>query len=254
MPAAASRLLKKKVADSGQAVAFRNLKVVEAKTPKAEERNPVKSSLAEPVKNTARASVETKTSAQEAKLLIETAEPETIVEEVPEYATVESIAQPKTQNARPETVAQAGLLQNIRKQIANRQNGNGEPKAIPLTDERLQASWKNFSQQLKENKNPAAQSFDMARLRIIDSSVFEVISNNNLEQKFIEQERRNLSEYLVAEFNNRSLLFSIIVDENATVQEPVERTLTARDQYLEIIKQYPLVKELKDRLRMELDY
>jgi DNA polymerase III subunit gamma/tau len=123
-----------------------------------------------------------------------------------------------------------------------------------LDDEKLQACWKTFSQQLKENKNPAAQSFDMARLRIIDNSVFEVISNNNLEQKFIEQERRNLSDYLVREFNNRQLLFSIIVDGNAMPQEPVERTLTAKDQYLEMIKHYPLVKELKDRLRLDLDY
>lgn len=245
---------KKKVADSGQAVAFRNLKVVEAKTTKTETR---KTSSAEPVKNTTRVVPQN----TEAKLLIATEEPETIVEEVPEYT---SIVKPETfsrqsvgeggQNPKPETTAKTGRLNDIRQQIASRQNGNSESKAIPLEMEKLQASWKAFSQQLKENKNPAAQSFDMARLHIVDNSVFEVITNNNLEQKFIEQERRNLSEYLVSEFNNRSLLFSIIVDGNAAAQEPVERTLTAKDQYLEIIKQYPLVKDLKDRLRMELDY
>jgi DNA polymerase-3 subunit gamma/tau len=246
--------VKKKVADNGQAVAFRNLKVVEVKTPKAAIQNQKTISSnapVEPVKTTAR--TELKTAQQpEAKLLIDTEEPETIVEEVREYTSIVKPSQPETQKIEP--VATAGRLQNLRKEIASRQNGNSENKAIPLEQEKLQACWKNFSQQLKENKNPAAQSFDMARLQIIDSSVFEVITNNNLEQKFIEQERRNLSEYLVGEFNNRQLLFSIIVDGNATPQEPVERTLTAKDQYIEIIKQYPLVKDLRDRLRMELDY
>jgi DNA polymerase-3 subunit gamma/tau len=163
-------------------------------------------------------------------------------------------SQPETHNPKLETVSKPGLLQNIRQQIANRQNGNSENKIIPLDEEKLQNSWKNFSQQLKENKNPAAQSFDMARLRIMSEGVFEVVTNNNLEQKFIEQERRNLSEFLVREFNNRSLLFSILIDADAAPQEPAQKTMTAKDQYLEIIKQYPLVKELRDKLRMELDY
>jgi DNA polymerase-3 subunit gamma/tau len=30
--------------------------------------------------------------------------------------------------------------------------------------------------------------------------------------------------------------------------------LNTREQYLKIIEEYPLVKELKDRLRLELDY
>jgi DNA polymerase-3 subunit gamma/tau len=251
---------KKKVADGAQAVAFRNLKVVEAKNIKPGNRSSVPKT-AEPLKTTARA-----TKSSEAKLVVETegaafaqamaGEPETIVEEVPEYASIgKTISpEPKTESPKTETASSASRLLNLRKEIANRQNGNSEPKAIPLDEAKLQESWKNFSQQLKDNKNPAAQSFDMARLHIIDSGVFEVITNNNLEQKFIEQERRVLSEFLVREFNNRSLLFSIIVGENTTVQEPVERTLTAKDQYLEIIRQYPLVKELKDKLRMELDY
>jgi DNA polymerase-3 subunit gamma/tau len=33
-----------------------------------------------------------------------------------------------------------------------------------------------------------------------------------------------------------------------------EAPMTARDQYMKLIEEYPLVKELKDRLRLELDY
>jgi DNA polymerase-3 subunit gamma/tau len=34
----------------------------------------------------------------------------------------------------------------------------------------------------------------------------------------------------------------------------VDRPLNKREQFLQIVEQYPLVKELKDRLRLELDY
>jgi DNA polymerase-3 subunit gamma/tau len=228
---------KKKVADNAQAVAFRSLKLVEAKPIKSAAR-PVTKTAPEPAPKKAEKPVE-------AKLIIEE-EPVMVVEE--DYPTPAQVKKEKPAAAKP------GMLQSLRQQIASRQNNQGENKIIPLDEKKLQACWQNFTQQLKDNKNPAAQSFVMARLQINSESAFDVITNNNLEQKFIEQERRNLSEFLVGEFNNRSLLFTILVDENAAPQEPAERTLTSKDQYLEIIKQYPLVKELKDRLRMELDY
>ena len=125
---------------------------------------------------------------------------------------------------------------------------------IALDDEKLNERWKQFAQKLKDNKNPASQSFDLARLRVIDGNSFEVSTNNSLEQKFIEAESRNLSEYLQQIFNNRTLRFNIVVDENAVIQEPIERPLSTPEKYQLIVSQYPLVKELKDKLKMELDY
>src|SRR5687768_8512108 len=79
---------KKKVADGGQAVAFRNLKMVEAKNIKpAEKSTTTKTASPEPVKATARAATKP-TQPAEAKLLVETEGPETIVEEVPEYTPI----------------------------------------------------------------------------------------------------------------------------------------------------------------------
>jgi len=34
----------------------------------------------------------------------------------------------------------------------------------------------------------------------------------------------------------------------------VDIPLSSKEQYLKLVEQYPLVKELKDRLRLELDY
>jgi DNA polymerase-3 subunit gamma/tau len=37
-------------------------------------------------------------------------------------------------------------------------------------------------------------------------------------------------------------------------KKPVQTHLSTKEQYLKMIEQYPLVKELKDKLRLELDY
>jgi DNA polymerase-3 subunit gamma/tau len=93
----------------------------------------------------------------------------------------------------------------------------------------------------------------MARLVITSENSFEVVSNNNLELKFIEGERRELSEYVQAKFNNRTLLFSIIVTDNPVGFVQTERPLSTKEQYVKIIEQYPLVNELRSRLKLGFD-
>ena len=144
-------------------------------------------------------------------------------------------------------------LSKIRKQFANRQREE-EQLFKPLEDIALKEAWQMYTQKLKENKHSATQSFERAGLKVIDQGQFEVIANNNLEQKFIEQEKRNLSDWLKQVLNNKSLSFSVIIRENQVQESPDEKHLSKREQYQQIIEQYPLVKELKDRLRLELDY
>lgn len=162
--------------------------------------------------------------------------------------------QPGTSNTKPETTSgKLGSLNSLRQQFIGKPiEDAGQP--IPLSQEKLQEYWQQFSQQLKEAKNPANQSFNMATLVIQDHQTFEVQTNNNLEQKFIEGERRVLSEYLQQLFNNRQLLFTITVCENTNItQEPVEKPVSLKEKYQQIVEQYPLVKELRDRLKLEVD-
>ena len=81
-----------------------------------------------------------------------------------------------------------------------------------------------------------------------------MLSNNNLEHRFIEQERRFLSEFLQEKFNNRTLTYSLSVSENPVHHVPIEKTINKRDQFLQIVEQYPIIRDLKDRLKLELDY
>lgn len=236
-------LVKKKLVDKATAVAFKGLRVI--KEPSSTSRN----------------AGTTKKKTESAKLVIEedaekliTADQEShdIIDQKP-TATKAQAAEP-AQPKPPQNQEIQAQLQNLRKKIADKQNGNGESKIIPVEPGNLQESWKNFTQQLKDNKNSAAQSFELARLQVLSENSFEVITNNNLEQKFIEQERRNLSEYLQQLFNNKTLYFNIIIDENATPFEPGERPLNSKEQFQKIAEQYPMVKELKDRLKLDLDW
>ena len=130
---------------------------------------------------------------------------------------------------------------------------NGK-EIIPLEPELLRKHWQILSGKLKESRNPAFQSFDNAELRILDAGSFEVVTNNNLEQRFIEQEKRGASEYLQAVFHNKALFFSVIVSETPRDYVAPEKTASKRDQYIQMVEQYPIIKELKDTLRLELDY
>jgi DNA polymerase-3 subunit gamma/tau len=154
---------------------------------------------------------------------------------------------------KPTGGASLGSLSKIRQQFSSRLQNN-ETQVRPLEADALAKAWAAYAQQLRENKNPAVQSLELAVLRIMDASNFEVVTANNLEQKFIEQEKRTLSEFLQKEFANRAISFTVIVEERPDTEQPETRPLNTREQFLQIIEQYPLVKELKDRLKLELDY
>ena len=86
------------------------------------------------------------------------------------------------------------------------------------------------------------------------SKRFEIITNNNLEQRFVEQEKRKLSDLLQERFGNKNISFAVIIREKSADHIHLEKNLSKREQFQQISEIYPLVKELKDRLKLELDY
>jgi DNA polymerase-3 subunit gamma/tau len=148
-----------------------------------------------------------------------------------------------------------GSLSRIRQQFASQSQNDDAASSRPLEPEALHRAWQQYADYLRENRNPAVQSLELAELRIVDHQTFEVVTGNNLEQKFIEQEKRNLSDHLQKVFVNKALSFSVTIEEKAAdSQETTDRPMNKREQFQQIVDQYPLVKELKDRLRLELDY
>ena len=145
-----------------------------------------------------------------------------------------------------------GALSKIRQEVLNRKSVSAEIK--PLDSGTLTEIWNQFTADLKKNKNSAAQSFEGAELIILDDQKFNILTNNNLEQRFIEQEKRGLSDLLQDKFQNKNISFSVTVREQPLQAVSQEKTLSRREQFQQIVDLYPLVKELKDKLKLELDY
>ena len=155
---------------------------------------------------------------------------------------------------KPSSGGKKSLLDKMRHQMAG-EGGGKEGESIPLVIEDLQKQWACFTDKLKEqSKNSHVTVFNNAKLDVVNDEGFSITVSTTLEQKFIEQEKVQLLEFLKDCFKNRNLTFSIIIEELPKENNSVEATLNTRQQYLRVIEKYPLVKELKDRLRMELDY
>ena len=151
-------------------------------------------------------------------------------------------------------VTSFGALSKIRQEVVNRKPATASSELKPLEDIPLMEVWNQFTSDLKKNKNSAAQSFESAELRILDEQRFEILTNNNLEQRFVEQEKRKLSDLLQEKFRNKNISFSVIIRELSADHIFLEKTLSKREQFQQIAEIYPLVKELKDKLKLELDY
>ncbi|WP_300597435.1 DNA polymerase III subunit gamma/tau [Niabella sp.] len=124
----------------------------------------------------------------------------------------------------------------------------------PLSQDTLEAAWAAFIVVLKENKNSAAQSFDLAQLKVLDDNSFYVYTANAIEYRFIESCKTQASEFLQKQLSNSQLQFYITKRENVETPESNEpRPMTAVQQYQKMIEKYPIVKELKEKLKMELD-
>lgn len=221
-------LSKKKVVEPAKSMAFRNIKPFVLK-PSTEESIALKKSP----------------STSAAKLIIETTatEKNIVKEDSPAFK-------------QPATGTKISALDKIRKQYkanGNNGNGNGNPNHTLEKDELVKA-WAAYVIKLKEAKNPAAQPFELATLRIIDDNTFEVVTANSIEKQFIEQDRNHVFAFLLEKLQNRLLQFSVIIEESAENRPEIELTLSSKEQFQKMAELYPLVWELKERLKLDLDY
>ena len=229
----ASGLDKKKIVDTARALPFRNLRPIAVTQPAAKSPAPAP----EPVKE------------KGAKLTIETAE-EIKPQVDPRQKPVSPATAPANGNGRPKI----GSLESLRQKIRQENCDEGVVADHPLEMASLKKAWTQYITQLKAEKNPAWQSFEVAELVIKDPNCFEAVVNNNINHRFLEFERNKVSFYLQKELCNRQLQFGIVLQESDQPARVQDLPLSSKEQYQKIIEQYPLVKELRDKLRLELDY
>ncbi len=153
----------------------------------------------------------------------------------------------------PEVKTSLGSLMSIRKKITQK-NNEGGAEIKPLTEEELHAAWGLFVERLRGKSNfSAVTNFRAAELKIIDQNTIEIITQGDIHKAFIEVERTDLITHLQEYFNNRTLVYQLTIVEKEEQEVVGEKPLTRREQYFKIIEEYPLVKELKEKLKLELE-
>lgn len=239
-------LEKTRIADSARSVAFKAIAPIAVKSVKAQEIKAQAKPAQRPV-------------SEEPKLIIETPKPKAapvaVQDPQPSYTPPPA---PQPVPAAPAAQSNGngkklGSLASIRQQAAANYTGHTIVD-MPLQMEALQKGWLAFIEHLKQTKNPAWQSFEVAQLNIIDEQSFEAVVGNNINQKFLELERNKASDFLKKELHNRMLQFIITLVEAPVEEVVIERPLSSKEQYYLIAEQFPMVKELRERLGLNLDF
>jgi len=147
------------------------------------------------------------------------------------------------------------LLESLRDQHITNRVSEIKKNAIAVTAENLEEHWNCFKEKLKQqSKHSVVTTFNNAQLQVVNEQHFSITVSASLEQKFIEQEKTTLLEYLKDCFHNRNIGFTVLVNEQIKERSTAEPALTTREKYQKAVEQYPMIKELKDRLKLELDY
>jgi DNA polymerase-3 subunit gamma/tau len=229
------QLSKKKQLETVKPVSFKTISPIAVTSLKKQESKTVSPKIKQQV-----------SSNNEAKLVIEK-EAEVKQQKPKAESTVTSVKEPKIK------ISKLRSLEKIREKVAEE---NRNSRTIELNEEELYIAWGKYIDILMTtNKKPIVSNFKTAKLNVIDENCIEIVTQSSFQQKFIEAERGELITHFQSHFNNRSLIYRLKVEpESENDEAPKEEVLNTKQQYLRIIEQYPLVKELKDKLGMQLDY
>ena len=230
---------KKKIVDKTKAVQFRALKPVQVKEIVASGKAPV-------VNN--------------AKLMVEEPEqtPEATINK-PQHSipivTETSIQTPSASNAatKPTSPSLKGGLSKLREKIAAESSSVANQQR-DIDPEGLKIAWQEYILKLKTAaKHSVVSIFEMMECRMKSPVDFEVVVYGTIQQGFFKQEKTALLLHVQHFFKNPNINIHVELIEDPEDDTPSERPLTVREQFQLMTEKYPLVKELKDRLGMQLD-
>jgi DNA polymerase-3 subunit gamma/tau len=219
---------KKKIAEQNKAVAFKSIPFILAPT--------AKSSASKP-KIASKENIATLIVEEPKQKLTEKSNPKTeknaVVEENPKI--------------------KLGSLSKIRDQINSQLNKTVE--STVLCSESLNEAWETYINKLNsQNNHSAATNFKMAELNIIDQNTIEIITESKIQQKFIEAERAGLTDHLQHFFKNNFLKYSLKLVEKVTAKEKEPKAMNAKEHFANLSQQFPLVKVLKEKLKLDLEF
>lgn len=171
------------------------------------------------------------------------------VEENTNVAVAESVAATLVQSKTKKS-----LLSALKDKYGDQYNIEEVAEAEPLEMTKLRECWLGFAAKLEEQqKHSASNTFKLAQLSIESDTKVLITVNALVQQKFVEQEKMMLAECIQKTFHNHAIQLQVVVSDDIKEEINPFLIMNSRERYNYIASQYPLVKELKERLRLEID-
>jgi len=163
------------------------------------------------------------------------------------------VVKPVIAEVKKESPMKMGSLIKIREQIAQQNNLNNGTRVLDI--DTLTEAWNLYIEKITAASNhTAVTNFKLSTIQITDENNFEIITDTVIQQKFIEAERSELVSYMQQYFNNNQLKYKITINEKAPEVENGPKPITAKEHYKMLTEEYPLIKELKEKLKLDLEY
>ncbi|WP_298731793.1 DNA polymerase III subunit gamma/tau [uncultured Chitinophaga sp.] len=146
-------------------------------------------------------------------------------------------------------------LAAMKEALAARQQTAVVQQTIPITAGALAVYWEEFIDIFRQaNKMTVVSNLQLATVKLLAPEEIGISSRNIVQFRFMEEEKLAISEFFKKKFNNPAIILTLQLDESQQTQDIGPAPMSSREQFQAMIEKYPLVKELKDKLNMELDF
>ncbi len=172
----------------------------------------------------------------------------------PQPATLSMTSEPAGVATLPAAKSKKSLLSALRDKYGDQYMIEEVDEAEPLEMQKLRECWNAYASKLEEQqKHSAFNTFKLANLTILSENRLLITVNALVQQRFVEQERMMLAECIQKTFHNNSIQLQITVSDDVKEEISPFLVMNSRERYNYMATQYPLVKELKERLRLDID-
>ena len=157
-------------------------------------------------------------------------------------------------NEKQETGSKKDLLQLLRAKAGNNYTIEEVKESESLQHEKLMECVANYVAILEKEtcKITTTNNFKMAVLEIENENHFKITVPTLVALKTVEQEKTSFQDLVKKAFNNPAIYFSIEVAIADNMPNEIPKFARAIDRYEYIVSLNPLIKELKERLRLDI--
>lgn len=163
---------------------------------------------------------------------------------------------PQSGSSKPATtVPKVSGLAAMKQAFAATQTVETRQESIPMTLGALTVYWEEFIDRFRQaNKMTVVSNLQLAVISMLGAEEIGITSRNIVQFRFMEEEKLHISQFFKDKFRNNSLVLTLHLDESQQSADIGPAPLSSREKFAKMIEKYPLVKELKDKLNLELDF